>query len=118
MDDVYVDGSIECGPDRLRIHWYYFPWGTKSIAYSSIRGVRRVNIRALSGRGRIWGTANPRYWASLDTARPKKTAGLILDVGQFVKPFITPSHIDEVESILRGRAHLAPSGEATGGPLL
>src|SRR5664280_954528 len=118
MDDVYVDGSIECSPDRLRIHWYYFPWGTKSIAYSSIRGVRRVDIGALSGRGRIWGTANPRYWANLDAARPKKTAGLILDVGGFVKPFITPSHIDEVESILRERAHLAPGDDATGGPLL
>ena len=53
MDDIYVDGRIECAPDRLRIHDYYFPWGTKSITYSSIRNVRRVTIGALTGRGRL-----------------------------------------------------------------
>ena len=118
MDDAYVDGSIECATAQLRIHGYYFPWGTKSIAYSSIRDVRRVTIGVLTGRGRIWGTSNPRYWANLDAQRPKKTMGLILDVGKFVKPFITPSHVDEVESALRSRAHLAPGAGTTSGPLL
>jgi len=118
MDDRYVEGSIECAPEHLRIHGYYFPWGTKSIPYSSIKGIRRVKIGALTGRGRIWGTANPRYWANLDLARPKKTVGLILDLGRFVKPFITPQHVDEVESILRARSHAAPGGDTTPGPLL
>jgi hypothetical protein len=28
----------------------------------------------MSGKWRIWGTGNPRYWANLDTKRPKKKA--------------------------------------------
>jgi len=117
MTDI-IDGSIECAPDRLRIHGYYFPWGTKAIPYASIRGVRRVKIGVLTGRGRIWGTANPRYWANFDPARPKKTEGLILDLGRYVKPFITPTKIDEVEAMLRERSHCAPGGNITTGPLL
>ena len=118
MDSTYVDASIECAPDRLRIHGYYFPWGTKSIPYTSIRGVRRVKIGALTGRARVWGTANPRYWANLDLARPKKTEGLILDLGGYVRPFITPLHVDEVETIIRARSHSGPAGDTTSGPLL
>jgi hypothetical protein len=118
MDDIDVDGRIECASDQLRLHGYFFPWGTKSIACFSIRDVRRVTIGALTGRARILVTSNPRYWANLDVQRPKRTAGLIFDVGEFVRPLIAPSHVDEVESVLRSRAHLAPGAETTSGPLL
>ena len=35
-----------------------------------MRSVRRVNMGALTHSARIWGTANPRYWASLDPEPP------------------------------------------------
>jgi hypothetical protein len=57
----YRDHWIECAVDEIRIRGYYFPWGTKHIPYRSIRSVRRVALSATRGRGRIWGTANPRY---------------------------------------------------------
>jgi hypothetical protein len=115
MESQYRDRWIECLPDRIDVRGYYFPWGTKTIAYSSIRSARRVDLTAFSGKWRIWGTSNPRYWASLDPQRPTKTVGLIIDVGRFVRPFITPDDPDAVEAIIRERAKLGPADISTGG---
>ncbi len=119
MDSRYHDQWIECLSNRIQIRGYYFPWGTKRIAYNSIRSVRRVEIGTLSGKGRIWGTANPRYWASLDPQRPRKKVGLILDLGRYVHPFITPDDPDAVEALIREHSNLGPSIEDSGkGPFL
>jgi hypothetical protein len=107
---MYKDRWIECTPDEIRIRGYYFPWGTKRIPYQSIRGFRRVDLSAARGRGRIWGTSNPRYWASLDPGRPGKSQALILDVGSPVQPFITPDDPDAVESCIREYAHVERTG--------
>ena len=119
MDSRYRDRWIECSPDRIQIRGYDFPWGTKRIPYSSIRSVRRVEMGTFSGKGRIWGTANPRYWASLDPQRPKKSVGLILDVGRFVRPFITPDDPDAVETLIREHAKLGrPIEDSGSGPVI
>jgi hypothetical protein len=115
----YRDRWIECTENEIRIRGYYFPWGTKHIPYRSIRSVRRVQLSAISGKGRIWGTANPRYWASLDPRRPLKSSGLILDLGRFVRPFVTPDDCDAVEAIIRRHARLeGPGGAAEAGPVV
>lgn len=105
----YRDRWIECTPEALRIRGYYFPWGTKRIPYRSIRSVRRVEIGAFTGKGRIWGTANPRYWASLDPGRPHKNIGLILDLGRRVSPIVTPDDPDAVEAAIHQHTDLNPS---------
>jgi hypothetical protein len=109
MTDAYDDGRIVCGPDRLEIHSYYFPFGTKRVPYTRIQGLQRIEIDGvLSGKWRIWGTGNPRYWANLDTSRPKKQAGFVVDLGGTVNPIVTPDHPDEFESALRERTNLGP----------
>lgn len=112
MTGEYRDHWIECDSEGIKIRGYYFPWGTKRISYRSIRSVERVDIGAFSGRGRIWGTANPRYWASLDPGRPKKKVGLILDLGRFVRPFITPDDPDAVIAAIS--QHSGPTATDTG----
>jgi hypothetical protein len=107
MTNAYDDGTIVCGPDELEIHSYYFPFGTKRVPYTSIRGVQRIQIEGpMSGKWRIWGTGNPRYWANLDIRRPKKKAGFVVDLGRKVSPIVTPDDPDDFESVLRGRANL------------
>jgi hypothetical protein len=64
---------------------------------------------AATGRARIWGTANPGLWAHLDPQRPRKRAGLILDLGRRVKPFITPDDPDAAEAAIRERAGIGPA---------
>jgi hypothetical protein len=96
----YSDSRIKLGPDGLRISGYYFPWGTKRIPLDAIHSVRRVDMGFATGRGRIWGTANPRYWANLDHKRPGKRVGFIVDTGHVVRPFVTPDDPDAFESAL------------------
>jgi hypothetical protein len=107
VTDTYDDGTIVCGPDRLEIHSYYFPFGTKSVPYTQIKGLQRIEIKGvLSGKWRIWGTGNPRYWANLDLKRPKKKAGFVVDLGSKISPIVTPEKPDAFESVLRDRAKL------------
>jgi len=120
VTDTYDDGTIVCGPDRLEIHSYYFPFGTKSVPYTQIQGLQRIAITGLlSGRWRIWGTGNPRYWANLDLKRPKKTIGFVIDVGGTVNPIVTPDVPDAFESVLRRRANLgAGNARQMAGPFI
>jgi len=118
MGSEYRDRWIECTADAMRIRGYYFPRGTKHIPYSSIRSFRRVDIDNFTGRWRIWGTANPRYWAHLDPQRPKKEVGLILDLGRFVRPFITPDDTDAVEAAIRAHSKLGPAEDSGRGPVI
>jgi hypothetical protein len=118
MRSEYKDRWIECTSDVIKIHGYYFPWGTKHIRYSSIRAMKRVDIGAFTGKWRIWGTANPRYWASLDPGRPTKKVGFILDLGRLVRPFVTPDDPDAFEAAVRAQTTLGPDAEGGAGRIV
>jgi hypothetical protein len=115
-ENLREDGII-CGDDALVIRHYYL-WGPKKVPYRTIKGVQRVSLALLKGRARIWGTANLGYWANLDTKRPSKTEGLVLDLGKGVKPFITPNDVDGVETLIRERAGLGPAGPTVSAPFI
>ena len=113
MDEApdYADPRIRCTSTGVEVRGYYLPWGTKHIAYGSVRGIRRVDLSAARGRARIWGTANPGYWANLDPQRPRKATGFVVDLGRRVKPFLTPDDPDAFEAVLRERAGLGPGSD-------
>lgn len=115
---LYRDQWIECTDVGIRVRGYYFPWGTKTIRYGQIRSVRRVWLEPLRGRARIWGTGNPRYWASLDPGRPRKDTALVVDLGRAIRPFLTPDAPDTVESIIREHAGLGSGGAIGRGPIM
>lgn len=117
MVDNFQEVGVVFRDDVLEIRHYY-PWGSKEVPYTSIVGVQRVALTALRGRARIWGTANLGYWANLDTKRPSKKEGLVLDLGKRIKPFITPNDLDRVEALIRERAGLNPSGPTISAPLI
>jgi len=117
--DDYVDPRVQCDASAVHIRGYYFPWGTKRIPYGAIKGVRSVDITTLTGRARIWGTANPGYWANFDPQRPRKKVALIVDLGKAVKPFLTPDDPDAAEKVIRERSQLGPGTEPRrSGPLI
>jgi len=119
VSEEYNDGRVQLDATGLHIHGYYFPWGSKVIPFSSIRGLQRVGLTGLRGKWRIWGTANMGYWANLDTTRPKKKIGFVVDVGTSVRPFVTPDDPDAFETELRHRAGLGPSdGTTSPSPIL
>jgi hypothetical protein len=117
MVDNYKEKGFICGDNALEIRHYYL-WGSKKVPYSSIVSVQRVSLAALKGKARIWGTANMGYWANLDTKRPSKREGLVLDLSKSVKPFITPDDCDRVETLLRERSHLGPAGPTIPAPFI
>ena len=117
MVEDYHEKGIVCRSDALEIRHYYL-WGSKSIPYRSIIGVQRVLLSPMKGRGRIWGTANMGYWSNLDTHRPTKKEGLILDLGKRVKPFVTPDNPELVEAIIREGAGLGPPGPTISAPII
>src|ERR1700712_4577286 len=104
MAELYSDRRISCSESEIVIRAYYFPWGTKRIAYTAIRAARRVELGALSGRARIWGTSNPRYWANLDPRRARKKIGFVLEVDGLIRPFLTPDDPQAFVAVIRARA--------------
>ena len=65
MESQYRDRWIECSPDGIQIRGYYFPWGQSAFPrLDPLAAARRAST--FTARWRIWGTSNPRYWASLD----------------------------------------------------
>lgn len=101
---LYEDGGLRLDEDGITIRHYYFPWaGPKRIGYPDVRRVHSHPMTWLSGKGRIWGTSDPRYWFGLDTHRPGKRTLLVLDVDRRVRPCITPDDPDRVIELLRDR---------------
>lgn len=104
----YDDGSLVLDDQGLTIRRYYFPCaGDKRLWY---RDVRRVEVRAmnwLTGKGRLWGTADPRYWLPLDPRRPRKSTLLCFDVGRGIKPCVSPGDPERVIDWLQGRVPIA-----------
>jgi hypothetical protein len=115
---TYTDGWVTCAEDEIRVRGYYFPWGTKRIPYARIRAVRRVRLSAGRGRGRIWGTANPRYWASLDWKRPTRHLALVLDLGRRVHPFLTPEDSDAALEVIRRHVAVDVTDDDAPGPFI
>jgi hypothetical protein len=88
---LYRDRWIECTSEALVIRGYYFPFGNKrAIAYCDIRGVYEFEMGPLTGKARIWGSSDFKYYFSLDPKRPRKKQALIVDIGGRVTPVITP----------------------------
>ena len=117
MADLYRDKRISCTEDAIVVRWYYL-WGEKRVPYSAIKAARIVTMSPLHGRGRIWGTANPQYWASLDPRRPQKSTALIVDTGGAVQPYLTPDDVDAVAAIVKERAGLSDIPMTGTGPFL
>ncbi len=119
-DDGYEDPRLRCTPIGIDVRGYYVPWGTKHIDYTAIRSLERVAVSAVRGRGRIWGTANPGYWANFDPGRPHKSTGFVLDLGRRVKPFLTPDDPEAFDAVVRARSGLGPAadGGARRGPVI
>ena len=117
MATLFKEEGIVCDETSIKIRNYY-PLASKTIPYSSIKGVQRVALTNLRGKGRLWGTMNLRYWANLDMRRTRKSFGLVLDLGKKVKPYITPDDTDTLESLLREKAGLGPAGPTIPSPYI
>ncbi len=101
---LYRDRWIKCTDEALIIRGYYFPFGSKkTIRYGRIREVHEIKMGPATGQWRIWGSGDFKHWFNWDAGRTRKTRALILDVGKFARPVITPDDVDAVKAIILER---------------
>lgn len=104
MTALYEDAGLTLDEDGITIKRYYFPFANaKRVAYSDIQGIKSQQMGWASGKARIWGASDPRYWFPLDARRGRKSTLLVIDVGRRVRACITPDHPDKVIKILRAK---------------
>jgi hypothetical protein len=96
----YDDGRILCDERGLVIRWYAL-FGAKTVPYSRIRAATAGDMSGVGGRNRIWGSSDLRHWYNLDATRPRKKTAIVLDLGKWVRPVITPDEPEKVIEILR-----------------
>src|SRR5690348_7702109 len=104
---LYEDKRIRCDDEGITVRQYYFPFGSKRVRYDEIRSFDQRQMGALTGRFRIWGTSDPRYWFHLDASRPKKSKAVVIDKGGRVKAVLTPDDPDAVLNILEDKIRRA-----------
>ena len=98
----YDDGRAVLDSFGVTLRRYYFPTGqSKQIPYRAIHAAEVRPNGWLTGKGRAWGTAHPRYWLPLDISWPRKDKLVVLDLGGFVHPAFSPDEPDRVIAILR-----------------
>jgi hypothetical protein len=108
---LYRDRWIECTPDALVIHGYYFPFGNKrTIRYDRVQEIREFEMGPLTGQARIWGSGDFRHYFHLDPRRPRKKRALIVDLGRHIRPIITPDDTARVRAIIEPRLRKRPMG--------
>jgi hypothetical protein len=99
---LYDDGRIVLDEQGVTLRHYYFPIATsKRVPYDRIRGVEARPMGWLTGKGRGWGSAHPRYWLPLDASRPRKDTLIVLDIGNYVRPAFSPDDPDRVLELLQ-----------------
>ncbi len=69
---LYSDKLVEMTEDGIRFRAYYFPAGSKNVAWPDIERVIAQRPSVWTGSWRLWGTASPRYWFTLDLRRPSR----------------------------------------------
>jgi hypothetical protein len=101
---LYEDAGLTLDEDGITIRRYYFPTGgPKRVAYSDIECIKARPVNWAHGKGRFWGAFDPRYWYPLDWHRGSKKTVLILHVGRWIRPCITPENPEHVIKLLRDR---------------
>ena len=101
---LYEDDGLVLDEDGITIRRYYFLLtAPKRVAYNKIRGVRAKPMSWASRKRRFLGAADPRYRLPRDIHRASKQTLLILELGRWVKPCITPEDPARVIALLRDR---------------
>lgn len=99
---VYHDGRITLDDEGVTLHGYYIPFGRKRISYRAIRGVYQwpvTGARAYRIHGPGWG----RVWYPRDPRRAERSVGILLDIGTWLRPLLTPDDPYKVLALLEHR---------------
>lgn len=103
---LYHDGRVTLDKHGITVHGYYMPFGRKRIPYGQIREVYEWSLSG-SRSYRVHGPGRGRVWYARDPRRGQRTVALLLDIGTWLCPVITPDEPGRVRDLLRERLHHA-----------
>ncbi len=107
---LYSDKLVEITDEGIRFHVYYFPLGSKSVAWKDIERVITQPAFVGTGSWRLWGTSSPRYWFPLDWSRPKRDrVFLLVQKSKRMRIGFTVVDSGRVSELLRARGLLDES---------
>jgi hypothetical protein len=102
----YQDPRIEANERGIALKGYYFPWGTKRIAWDDVTRVAEHDMGTgiTGGRWRIWGSGDLLHWMPLDIRRPKKRTMFVMFLRDGrMRPCITPDEPQRFKAFLEER---------------
>ena len=105
---LYEDKQFTLDEDGITIRTYYFPRGTKHVPYSQIKRYADRPMDKKTGQLRMWGSGNLHHWYYLDRSRRNKTRRIVLDLGQSMRPVLTPDRPDELVAVLQEQTGMSP----------
>jgi hypothetical protein len=96
---IIENSFVTCYSDRLVVHLYYFPIGSKTIKYKDIQSCELISMRDLGfSKFRMWGLALSPIWWHADFHRHSREYCIILDANQWPKIGLT-MHDDEIKNV-------------------
>jgi len=69
---LYSDRLVDITDDAIVLKRYYFPFGSRRVAFSEIQRVDSEEPTVLNGKWRLWGTGTFTTWFPLDWRRPSR----------------------------------------------
>ena len=67
---LYSDRLVDITDDAILLKRYYFPFGSRRVAFSDIQCIASEEPTVLNGKWRLWGTGTFTTWFPLDWRRP------------------------------------------------
>lgn len=110
MSILYEDRYLVCDDDAVTIKEYFFPFGSKRIAYAEIRKLEEQELTLLDGKLRFWGMGFEPKWYHIDWQRHTKSKSMVLDIGEWIKPALTPEDHEVVLTVLKEKIRQAQKG--------
>ncbi|CAF1343078.1 unnamed protein product [Adineta steineri] len=91
------NGFVTCYSDHLVIHFYYFPFGDKTIKYKNIRSCELLSSNDLNFfETKSWGMAFSNIWWHLDIRRQWRSHYIVLNANQWPKIGVTMNDDDTI----------------------
>lgn len=103
---IIANDSVTCYADRLVVHLYYFPYGSKTIKYADVRSCELLPLRELNKRKyKTWGMGFAPIWWHSDLHRYYRQHYLLVKTNHrpYVGITMDDADIHDVFELINGR---------------
>ena len=116
MDTLYQDSLITLTDKAIVFHSYYFPFGgDKRVPLEQIEYIRVREVKASTGKFRLWGTSDFRTWYPRDLQRSSRDCIFSASLrNRFRRIGFTVENAEPFTKLLKARGLLLSDGVSLG----